>query len=41
VPCPVAEELWERGLYLPSSTALDDETVDRIVSVIRAAVPVA
>jgi perosamine synthetase len=27
VPCPVAEELWERGLYLPSSPSLTDEEV--------------
>ena len=22
VPCPVAEDLWQRGLYLPSSPSL-------------------
>jgi perosamine synthetase len=27
VPCPVAESLWERGLYLPSSTGLDEATI--------------
>ena len=27
VPCPVAEELWQRGLYLPSSPSLSDEDV--------------
>jgi perosamine synthetase len=25
VPCPVGEELWQRGLYLPSSPSLGDE----------------
>lgn len=30
VPCPVADRLWETGLYLPSSSTLDEATVDRI-----------
>jgi perosamine synthetase len=32
VPCPVAEELWQRGLYLPSSPTLSDEDAEDIVS---------
>ena len=32
--CPVAEGLWERGLYLPSSCSLTDETVTRIAATI-------
>ena len=32
VPCPVAEELWERGLYLPSSPSLSDAHVNDVVS---------
>jgi perosamine synthetase len=30
VPCPVAEELWHSGLYLPSSPRLSDEQIDFI-----------
>jgi perosamine synthetase len=37
VPCPVADRLWERGLYLPSSTSLDDATIERIAGAIRRA----
>jgi perosamine synthetase len=32
VPCPVAEELWQRGLYLPSSPSLSDDDVEDVVS---------
>ena len=32
VPCPVGEELWARGLYLPSSPALTDEEVAEVAS---------
>jgi perosamine synthetase len=32
VPCPVAEGLWERGFYLPSSTKLTDDDIGRIAS---------
>ena len=35
IACPVAERLWETGLYLPSSPALTDEQVGEIVGVIR------
>jgi perosamine synthetase len=31
VPCPVAEELWRRGCYLPSSPSLSDNDVEAIV----------
>ncbi len=34
IPCPVAEELWQRGLYLPSSPSLTDEDVAGIVSLV-------
>ncbi len=37
VPCPVADRLWERGLYLPSSASLDELTIERIAEVIRRA----
>ena len=30
VRCPVAEALWDRGLYLPSSTGLDETTIGHI-----------
>jgi perosamine synthetase len=36
-PCPVADRLWERGLYLPSSTSLSDETIASIAGKIKAA----
>jgi perosamine synthetase len=37
VECPVAERLWERGMYLPCGIDLPDETLADIVGVIRAA----
>ncbi len=30
VPCPVADRLWEQGLYLPSSPNLSEETIEEI-----------
>lgn len=30
ISCPVAENLWHNGLYLPSSYNLDEETIHRI-----------
>jgi len=37
VPCPVAERLWERGLYLPSSTRLEERDVDLVCRMVREA----
>ena len=37
VPCPVAESLWKRGLYLPSGTQLELPAVMRIANAIRRA----
>ena len=37
VPCPVADRLWERGLYLPSGTSLDEPTIARIADAVRRA----
>lgn len=34
VPCPVAEELWRRGCYIPSSPSLSDADVRAIAAVI-------
>ena len=31
---PVAEELWQRGLYLPSSPSLTDDEVEGIVALL-------
>jgi perosamine synthetase len=31
IPCPVAEELWRRGCYLPSSITLSDAEIAEIV----------
>jgi perosamine synthetase len=35
VPCPVADELWETGLYLPSTHTLDAATIKRISAAVR------
>ena len=32
VPCPVGEELWQRGLYLPSSPSLQDDEIASIAA---------
>jgi perosamine synthetase len=37
VDCPVAESLWERGLYLPSSISLTEEQLRYIATVLRKA----
>jgi perosamine synthetase len=36
-PCPVADRLWESGLYLPSSINLSAETITTVCSAIRQA----
>jgi perosamine synthetase len=37
VDCPVAERLWESGLYLPSSTTLADDDIGAVTGVIGSA----
>jgi perosamine synthetase len=37
VPCPVAERLWERGMYIPCGIDLSDDVLAEIVDTIRAA----
>jgi len=37
VSCPVADSLWENGLYLPSTWNLNEESIDLICGAIRAA----
>jgi perosamine synthetase len=37
VDCPVAERVWETGLYLPSSTTLTAAEIEQVVSAIRTA----
>ena len=37
VPCPVADRLWETGLYLPSTYTLSQETLTKIAGSIRMA----
>ena len=37
VPCPVADQLWENGLYLPTTYSLPDETIRHIADTIRIA----
>lgn len=37
VPCPVAEDLWARGLYLPSANRLSEADIGRVCEAIAAA----
>lgn len=37
VSCPVAERLWNDGLYLPSAPTLDEQTIATICDAVRAA----
>lgn len=37
IPCPVADSIWERGLYLPSTNSLGEATIGRIVAAVKAA----
>jgi perosamine synthetase len=37
--CPVADRLWEQGLYLPSSYTLTEETIRFISDTIRGMAP--
>lgn len=34
VPCPIAEELWNRGCYLPSSPSLSGAEIQRVVEAV-------
>ena len=34
-PCPVADGLWERGFYLPSSTTLTRATIEQVVAAVE------
>ena len=37
VPCPVADRLWETGLYLPSTYSLSEETIKQVADAVRSA----
>ncbi len=37
VPTPVADELWQSGLYLPSSHTLTEDTIEQVVTAVSAA----
>jgi perosamine synthetase len=37
VPCPVADGLWEKGLYLPSSYTLSEDVIKKITDAVRLA----
>jgi perosamine synthetase len=37
IPCPVADKLWETGLYLPSSYTLTEDTIAFICDIIKKA----
>ena len=38
VPCPVAEAIWETGLYLPSAIQLTDADIESVVEAVRSPV---
>jgi perosamine synthetase len=35
IPCPVADQLWERGIYLPSTPTMSEETTKLIANSIK------
>jgi perosamine synthetase len=35
--CPVAEELWRQGMYLPCSTSIADEEIETVVEAVKSA----
>ena len=37
IPCPVADRIWESGLYLPSANQLDEDAIAYIAGAVRAA----
>jgi perosamine synthetase len=37
IPCPVADELWANGLYLPSAWNLSEESIAIVADAIRQA----
>ncbi len=37
VPCPVADGLWDSGLYLPSTYSLSEEVIKQVADAVRAA----
>ena len=37
IPCPVADRIWESGLYLPSASRLDEDAIAYIAGAVRAA----
>ena len=37
IPCPVADRIWESGLYLPSANELDEDAIAYIAGAVRAA----
>jgi perosamine synthetase len=39
VDCPIAERLWETGLYLPCAVTLSDDQIAHVVEQIRAPAP--
>lgn len=37
VPCPVADGLWDNGLYLPSTYSLSEDVIKQVVDAVKAA----
>jgi perosamine synthetase len=37
VPCPVADGLWENGLYLPSTYSLSEDVIKQVAGAVKAA----
>lgn len=38
VPCPVADSLWENGLYLPSTYSLSESVISQVADAVKTAV---
>jgi len=38
IPCPVADNLWENGLYLPSTYSLSEQVIKQVTDAVRTAV---
>ena len=37
IPCPIADRLWDNGLYLPSTYSLSEEVIEHVAGAIKAA----
>jgi perosamine synthetase len=37
VPCPVADGLWDNGLYLPSTYSLSEDVIKQVAGAVTSA----